>query len=119
MIWTITKMIAILVHALRCSNSARVGETIKLWVAVIGAHHVVLSNDVGGALGEVEGDTWLVAAKVVGMENELPAAYSQHQIRALAHRIQYCSLPQLSLSIVQNGLQGMLRHDRQVPSTKQ
>ena len=36
-------------------------------------YHVVLSNDVGSALGEVEGDAGLVAAKVVGMEDELPA----------------------------------------------
>ncbi len=37
------------------------------------AHHVVLRNDVRGTLGEVEGDTGLVTAEVVGVEDELPA----------------------------------------------
>ena len=37
------------------------------------AHHIVLSNDVGCALGEVEGDTRLVTSQIVGVKNQLPA----------------------------------------------
>ena len=36
-------------------------------------YHVVLRNDVGGALGEVKGNARLVTAQVVCVEDQLPA----------------------------------------------